>query len=297
VSNQGSFSRCTFSINKISEVELLNQLRSYLLEDRDAAHNDQLFRCVSQLSYLSREGDRRIVSQSPGKITRNINDVLSAAVRMAVPKQREHDDVGDVADIRRILDASKEVVVNKRGRRRFPAPAIIIGNVADFRRGLYTSSPSRSTVTEVTRAIEKHPTSQCVVQVCTWRRKFQHRKGRYSVTETTARVDIQPILDGDTEPKACISVYLMQQETFRRGVCQSYITLPTRIIARTMIPDNSSIFTWIRNTRIRNTRIRNDDISKVIDALEKGEVSLWSCDTMGRSLISVSNALNVVMIR
>jgi hypothetical protein len=99
-------------------VKLLDQIRSCLLEDRDATHNDQLFRCVSQLSYLSREGDRRIVSQSPGLITRNISDVLSAAVRTAVLKQREQDGVGDVAEIRRILAASKEVVVNKRGRRR-----------------------------------------------------------------------------------------------------------------------------------------------------------------------------------
>jgi hypothetical protein len=53
-----------------------------------------------------------------------------------------------------------------------------------------------------------------------------------------------------------------------------------------MIPDDSPIFTWIEN----------GDISKVIDALEKGEVSLWSCDTIGRSLISVGNALDVVMI-
>lgn len=53
-----------------------------------------------------------------------------------------------------------------------------------------------------------------------------------------------------------------------------------------MIHDSSPIFTWIRN----------GDISKVIDALEKGEVSLWSCDTMGRSLITVSNALDVVMV-
>ena len=286
MSNQGSFSRCTFSINKISEVELLDQIRSCLLEDRDAAHNDQLFRCVSQLSYLSREGDHRIVSQSPGLITRNINDVLSAAVRMAVPKQREHDGVGDVADIRRILAASKEVVVNKRGRRRFTTPAIIIGDVADSRRGLYTASPSHSIITEVTRTIEEHSTSQCVVQVCTWRRKFEHRKGRCSVTETIARVDIQPTLDGDTDSKACISVYLMQRETFQYGVCQNYITLPTRIIARTMIPDNSPIFDWILD----------GVISEVIDALEKGEVSLWSCDTMGRSLISVSNAIDVVMI-
>ena len=286
MSNQGSFSRCTFSINKISEVELLDQIRSCLLEDRDAAHNDQLFRCVSQLSYLSREGDHRILSQSPGLITRNINDILSAAVRMAVPKQREHDGVGDVTEIRRILAASKEVVVNKRGRRRFTTPAIIIGDVADSRRGLYTASPSHSIITEVTRTIEEHSTSQCVVQVCTWRRKFEHRKGRCSVTETIARVDIQPTLDGDTDSKACISVYLMQRETFQYGVCQNYITLPTRIIARTMIPDNSPIFDWILD----------GVISEVIDALEKGEVSLWSCDTMGRSLISVSNAIDVVMI-
>lgn len=99
-------------------MEFLDQIRSCLLEDRDAAQNDQLFRCVSQLSYLSREGDHRILSQSPDLITRNINDVLSAAVRMAVPKQKEHDGVGEVAEIRRILAASKEVVVNKRGRRR-----------------------------------------------------------------------------------------------------------------------------------------------------------------------------------
>jgi hypothetical protein len=141
-------------------------------------------------------------------------------------------------------------------------------------------------ITEVTRAIEEHPTSQCVVQVCTWRRKFQRRKNRCSVTETIARVDIQPTLDGDTESKACISVYVMQRETFQRGICQNYITFPTRIIARTMIHDSAPIFTWIRN----------GDISKVIDALEKGEVSLWSCDTLGTSLISVSNALDVVMI-
>ena len=286
MSNRDFYFQCTFFTNKISEVEPPNQTQSCLLEDRDAAHNDRLFRCVSQLSYLSREGDHRNGPQSPGLITMNIKDVLSAAVRMAVPKQREHDGVGDVAEIKRILAASKEVVVNKRGRRRFTTPAIIIGDVADFRRGLYTSSPSRSTVTEVTRAIEKHPTSQCVVQVCTWRRKFQHRKGRYSVTETTARVDIQPTLDGDTDSKACISVYVTQRETFQHGVCQNYITLPTRIIARTMIHDSSPIFTWIRN----------GDISKVIDALEKGEVSLWSCDTMGRSLITVSNALDVVMV-
>lgn len=155
MSNRGSFSRCTFSINKISEVELLNQIRSCLLEDRDAAQNDQLFRCVSQLSYLSREGDHRIVSQSPGKITRNINDVLSAAVRMAVPKQREHDGAEDVAEIRRILAASKEVVVNKRGRRRFPTPVIIIGDVADFRQGLYEALPSHTMITEVTKTIEE----------------------------------------------------------------------------------------------------------------------------------------------
>jgi hypothetical protein len=196
---------------------------------------------------------------------------------MAVPKQREHDGVGDVTEIRRILAASKEVVVNKRGRRRFTTPAIIIGDVADSRRGLYTASPSHSIITEVTRTIEEHSTSQCVVQVCTWRRKFEHRKGRCSVTETIARVDIQPTLDGDTDSKACISVYLMQRETFQYGVCQNYITLPTRIIARTMIPDNSPIFDWILD----------GVISEVIDALEKGEVSLWSCDTMGRSLISV----------
>ena len=142
-------------------------------------------------------------------------------------------------------------------------------------------------ITEVTRTIVEHSTSQCVVQVCTWSRKAQRRNSRYSVIETIARVDIQPTLDGDTDSKACISVYVTQRETFQHGVCQNYITLPTRIIARTMIHDSSPIFTWIRN----------GDISKVIDALEKGEVSLWSCDTMGRSLISVSNALNVVMIR
>ena len=141
-------------------------------------------------------------------------------------------------------------------------------------------------ITEVTRTIVEHSTSQCVVQVCTWSRKAQRRNSRYSVIETIARVDIQPTLDGDTEPKACISVYLMQRETFQRGVCQNYITIPTRIVARTMIPWDSPIFKWIRN----------GDISEVIDALEKGEVSLWSCDTKGRSLISVSNALDVVMI-
>lgn len=146
-------------------------------------------------------------------------------------------------------------------------------------------------ITEVTKTIEEHSTSQCVVQICTRRRKVQCSNSRYSVTETIARVDIQPTLDRDTDSKACISVYLMQQETFRRDVCQNYITLPTRIIARTMIPDDSPIFKWIRDTRDRN-----DDISKVIDAIEKSEVSLWSCDTMGRSLISVSNALDVVMI-
>lgn len=287
MSNRDFYFQCTFFTNKISEVEPPNQTQSCLLEDRDAAHNDRLFRCVSQLSYLSREGDHRNGPQSPGLITMNIKDVLSAAVRMAVPKQREHDGVGDVAEIKRILAASKEVVVNKRGRRRFTTPAIIIGDVADFRRGLYTASPSHSIITEVTRTIEQHSTSQCVVQICTWRRQVQRSNSRYSVTETIARVDIQPTLDGDTDSKACISVYVTQRETFQHGVCQNYITLPTRIIARTMIHDSSPIFTWIRN----------GDISKVIDALEKGEVSLWSCDTMGRSLISVSNALNVVMIR
>jgi hypothetical protein len=79
---------------------------------------------------------------------------------------------------------------------------------------------------------------------------------------------------------------VMQREVFQRDVCQNYITFPTRIVARTMIHDSAPIFTWIRD----------GDISKVIDALEKREVSLWSCDTMGRSLISVSNALDVVMI-
>jgi hypothetical protein len=160
------------------------------------------------------------------------------------------------------------------------------GDVADFRRGLYAALPSHSMITEVTRATEEHPTSQCVVQVCTWRRKIQRRKSRYSFTDTIARVDIYPILDGDTDSKACISVYLMQRETFQRGVCQNYTTLPTRIIARTMIHDSSPIFTWIQI----------GDISRVIDALEKAEVSLWSCDTNGTSLISVSNALDVVMI-
>jgi hypothetical protein len=99
-------------------VELSNLIRSCLPEDRDAAHNDQLFRCVSQLSYLSREGDHRIVSQSSDDITKNISDVLSAAVRTSILKQREQDGVGDMAEIRRILAVSKEVVVNKRGRRR-----------------------------------------------------------------------------------------------------------------------------------------------------------------------------------
>ena len=286
MSNRDFYFQCTFFTNKISEVEPPNQTQSCLLEDRDAAHNDRLFRCVSQLSYLSREGDHRNGPQSPGLITMNIKDVLSAAVRMAVPRQREHDGVGDVADIRRILAASKEVVVNKRGRRRFSTPAMVIGDVADFRRGLYTTLPSHSMITEVTRTIVEHPTSQCVVQVCTWRRKVQRRNSRYSVTETIARVDIQPTLDGDTESKAFISVYLMQRETFRRDFCQNYITLPTRIIARTMIPNDSPIFQWIFDV----------DISKVILALEKGEESLWSCDTMGRSLITVSNALDVVMV-
>ncbi|KAL2832923.1 ankyrin repeat-containing domain protein [Aspergillus cavernicola] len=266
IANQGFFQQCTFNTNIGLTLEQLQLFFTNILPVNNSTIDPyRIFTSVTQLGFLGKSEGKADAQSVVG----NISSILQAISQPVVPLDPNQDTatlkhkanqadqtVRDeaLAVIQKILTVSDEVHVNQP--------------VAICRRG-----PGDTESISMSRITHESCLPHCQVRLQTWKCEFQQTRGQKCKYEQfTAKIDIQPELEGDPERKPYISVYLQRihhplgQQTFLAPI----------IIARRTIPDNSLVFRLIKD----------GDFEGFQELLRNREASLWDCDSRGRSLIT-----------
>ncbi|KAL4879887.1 ankyrin repeat-containing domain protein [Aspergillus karnatakaensis] len=269
--NQGFFQHCTFNTQGALSPEMFIQiqemLRGILPRSDDSVNSDRIFISVSQLSFLGKSQKRVATGQEARYILGNITCLLRAisppvGTSTSEPAQQNSRQEG-LRTIDQILTASEHVSINTSHSHSIRSDAL---------KGTEPIS--------ILRHAHSSHLPHCDVQIQTRRVEVGGHQGQDpKYEELTARIDIQPELEGDPERKPHISVYIKRSRDVRHPVVQQKLIGPL-IIARRQIQSDSFV----------HKLISQGDLGGLQKLFKDGQASLWDCDEAGRSLITYAVA-------